>query len=71
MTAPIQTEKTKKRYKLLKAVAFLLFFFGMIIAGGSIGIPGEGETAVTAAVVMLVSIGLYALARFLSWWHHG
>jgi small-conductance mechanosensitive channel len=66
----VTIEKTAKRWKKAKLLAFglLLFAFVLMIVGASASSPA---TSVAAVLAFIGAIGVGVYAAFGAWWHHG
>lgn len=61
----VTTQRTSKRYKLMKLIAALLVVFGSVALWR--GSPAVGAIGLFA---LLAAAGLYFWARIGRWWHN-
>ena len=59
----VTTQKTSKKWKLIKLVSVILFFVGLILLGNSYNNSGA----------FLASVGFmgFVVGKFGAWWSHG
>ena len=68
--AKVQTERTAKKWKVMKLIAVLFMVIGTI---NCVQVPaGSAEAAYsTAAGLWFLGIVLAIISRFGAWWFHG
>lgn len=69
----VTIERTGKKWKKIRVLAWLLLILGGILIAGAERTPGGpgGPAAVAGIVAIVSSIGLWIYSRVGAWWSHG
>lgn len=59
----VTTQRTAKRYKVLQAIGFVLYCFGLAV--------GLSRSLLWGLAMIAVGLCFSGLGKLLAWWNHG